>query len=323
MGKQETLKIIQEYYIKKYDDIFYVITRLGGCVYQSQLSRWLFDNSPHTTGSKNFINEMIRVKLFKYYNLGQNRILLLTCTVFKHYAVHNHAIRLNGTRLIKNAILMERYFQEGYYKREPRQLRDRINQSNCLSYLPTGENHIRLLNNYIIFFRKHGWSTKTLEKELEIQNVRLYNCLHYNKKDRIVIPISKTIDGLDLYVLERFSIYISTVSYSSNKNEINIYLDYYLINELTPRRVANNIIMAIQYSESLFSDYEHELTAKAHLCVYSCFGDLNNYMNNVYRYLSYSNIYQVASEVIKQDISFQEFDLRSSLFAFIDPKNIA
>ena len=325
MATSDKIAALQIYYLNQYKEVFWVILRLGGCVMQQQLCRWLNNNQTDTTKNTNFIKKLEEAQLIKIRKIGSNNLLILTYPVFQYFNI-NRTVKVNGAKIKRSAMIMEKYLRIGYYDKPPIELKRRLEKSACLSFMTTGEQHLRLIQKYITILEEKGWSTDGLLHEEKI----LFQRFDYQTKFAFYenyppLELNKEDKELDLYNLECQNSFISGIQFKvlpSGKEQLVIFADIFNIYEKDPLSIAKLVLQTQETLEAIIADYKNSNFAKVYVQVYSHLAYSAEYEKKVYTYLCAQPEYLGNIDAAKDMVRLHFLNTKTTLFSNIDPCSI-
>ena len=312
----EYIYALQSYYLPKYQELFKVIAYLGGCILRQQLSRLMFRGKADCTQADALVKKLTDSKLVKVQRIGTSNVLILTYPVFRYLNI-NRTANLNGTRLKVSALIMEKYLRQGVWKLdEPAMaLRKRMEKTAALSFMSSGEAHMRQLYTLIQAFEARGLDTDGLryqyaraEKRMEHDFRKEYTC---HKLDLQKEP--------DLYTLECKNIYLVGVKERENaygRMQLEAIVDMYHVSDLTPAKMAAYIIEAKRIIESTLQN-----DSSSSIRIYSHGPEDTDYADKVYSALEQYPEYALP-DTAREQVTFHFFDTRRTLFGGVSPSTI-
>lgn len=313
----EYIYALQSWYLPKYADLFKVIAYLGGCITQQQLTRLLFQNKTDCVSRDRLVRKLLDAKLLKVEKLGGNNILLLTYPVFRYLDIQRTA-KISGTRLKLSALILEKYLRLRIYNAEhpAMALKDRLEKTSALSYLPTGVAHMRQMHYLTTVFAERGLCTDGLQYQYRRAEKRMEHCFRkeYDKAHRLGLSKEP-----DLFGLECKNIYLTGVRMRQGpygKEHLEGIVDVYHISNLTPAKLTSYIIEAKRVIESTL---QNDSTALIH--IYSHGAEDTAYMDQVYAALEQYPEF-VLPDTAREQVTFHFFDTKAALFSNIDPDRI-
>lgn len=325
MSISDRTAALQVHYLSKHSDILYVIMRIGGCILQQQLCRWLNNNKTDTTSNTSLVKNLVESQLVKVRQIGGNNILIITYPVFKYFKV-NRTVKINGAKIKRSAMIMEKYLRMGYYTKDPIELKKRLEKTSCLSYMTTGEPALRLIQKYIPLLENKGWSVDGLKHQEQIMYQRFDHQTKFLLYENYPpLKLDKEDGQLDLYNLECQNSFISGIRFdklSNGKEQLQVHADIYNVYEKDPLSIAKLVLDTQQTIEGIFADFKNDNFVDVYIQVYSHNEYNFDYENKVYTYLCTQNEYIGNIDLAKQRIKLVWFNSKSSLFSNIDPSSI-
>ena len=326
MAISDRTAALQAYYLSKYNTELWVIMRLGGCIFQQQLCRWLNNNKTDTTSNTALVKRLEEAQLIKIKKVGnKNNILILTYPVFKYFRV-NRTAKINGAKIKRSAMIMEKYLRMGYYTKDPIELKKRLEKTSCLPYMTTGEPALRLLQKYIPLLENRGWCVDGLKHQEQIMYQRFDHQTKFLLYENYPpLKLDKEDGQLDLYNLECQNAFISGIRFDklqNGKEQLQAYIDIYNVYEKDPSSIAKLVLDAQRTIESIFADYKNDNFVDVYIQVYSHNEHNVDYENKLYTYLCTQNEYIGNEELVRNRIRLVFLDSRTSLFSNIDPSSI-
>lgn len=322
MATSDKIAAMQIYFLSKYNEIFWIITRVGGCVMQQQLCRLLNNNLTDTTKNTALVKKLEEAQLIKIKKIGSNNVLILTYPVFQYFKI-NRTVKINGAKIKRSAMIMEKYLRLGYYEKPPVELKKRLEKTSALSYMTTGEPHLLLVHKYINILQAKGWCVDGLKNEQEI----LYQRFDYQTKFALYenyppLDLNKEEKELDLYNLECQNSFISGIQFKvlpSGKAQLVILADIYNVYEKDPLSIAKLVLITQETIEAIFADYENSNFAKVYVQVYSHMAYSADYEKKVYTYLCAQPEYIGNAALAKDMVQLNFLNTKTTLFSNIDP----
>lgn len=324
MGKSEQIYGLQSYYTSKYNEILWVILRIGGCILQQQLCRWINNNQTDTTANTAFVKKLEEGQLIKIKKIGNNNLLILTYPVFQYFQV-NRTVKINGTKIKRSAMIMEKYLRLGYHSKPPVELKKRLSKTATLSYMTTCESHLRLIQKYMPILESKSWRIDGLKHQEQI----LYKRFDYQTKFALYensppLELDKEDNELDLYNLECQNSFITGIRFDilNGKEQLKVFADIYNIYEKDSLSIAKLILDTQRTIEAIFADYKNSNFVEVYVQVYSHAAYNIDYENKVYSYLCAQNEYIGNEELARSIIKLTFMDNSSKLFSNISPNSI-
>lgn len=325
MAISDRTAALQVHYLSKHSDILYVIMRIGGCILQQQLCRWLNNNKTDTTSNTALVKNLVESQLVKVRQIGGNNILIITYPVFKYFKV-NRTVKINGAKIKRSAMIMEKYLRMGYYTKDPIELKKRLEKTSCLSYMTTGEPALRLIQKYIPLLENRGWSVDGLRHQEKIMYKRFDHQTKFLLYENYPpLELNKEDGELDLYNLECQNAFISGIRFDklpNDKEQLQVHADIYNVYEKDPLSITKLVLDTQRTIESIFADYKNDNFADVYITIYSHHAYSEDYENKLYSYLCIQNEYVGTEELVRSRIRLVFLDSRTSLFSNIDPRSI-
>ena len=110
----EFVSAMQKFYLEKYEDLFYCIIHLGGCLPQAQLCRLLFKNETKNSVSQRLFRDFKKAKLIRVAKMSRGNLIMLAYPTFLHCGLDRTAY-YNGKRVKLGSLIMEKHLSRGIY----------------------------------------------------------------------------------------------------------------------------------------------------------------------------------------------------------------
>lgn len=327
MAISDRTAALQVYYLSKYNIELWVIMRLGGCIFQQQLCRWLNNNKTDTTTNTALVKRLEEAQLIKIKKVGnKNNILILTYPVLKYFNV-NRTVKINGAKIKRSAMVMEKYLLMGYYTRNPIELKNRLEKTSCLAYMTSGHPALRLIQKYIPLLENRGWGVDGLRHQEKIMYQRFDHQTKFLLYENYPpLKLDKEDGQLDLYNLECQNSFISGIRFdklSNGKEQLQVHADIYNVYEKDPISIAKLVLDTQRTIESIFADYKNDNFADVYITIFSHREFCECYENKIYTYLcSITNEYIGNEELARNRIRMSWLNTKTTLFSNIDPSSI-
>lgn len=309
MYSQNTVAL-QKHYLQKCEDFFWILLRLG-CIPQSQICRLLFKNATDSTTNTALMQTFEGIGLINRVQFGNTNICRATHTVSRYFG-NKQIVKISGAKLKRGSLILEKYLRLGYYDRPTKNLRERLDKTTALLYLPTASQSIKLLKRYQTYFEERNLHTDGIQNELAVLQKR-YD-FQFDKKIKIDSNVT------DLYHLESINCFLSGIRFELKNGKFKpiINADIYNIHNLPSQRLAKHILTSMTTLESIFNiDINMGIVV---ITIYSHEEQNTKEMNIVYNYLSYKLGLDI--EPLKNQVKFIYFGTKAHLFSHIDPSNI-
>ncbi len=325
MALNESLTVLQGHYINKYSETLWVIMRLGGCILQNQLCRWLYNNETDNVACTRMVKNWNDAKIIRVKKIGSNNLIVLCFNVMQYFEVRR-AVKLNGFKIKKSALIMEAMLREKWYEKHPIELKKRMQKASFLAFMTTGEPHLHQIDRYITVFKKRNRDISGLIHQKKIMEQRFDHAfkskIHENYPP---LELNKNEYEIDLYNLECQSSYISGVSFKSQpdgEEKLRIYVDIFAITTKSAKEMSKLIITVQRTIESIFDDYVNNRPCEVIIRIYSHNKSDNTYIDKVYDLLGCESEYVCHTDLLRQKIHFVCFDSKARLFSNIDPDKL-
>ena len=323
MATSDKIAALQCYYLNQNNDIFWIILRLGGCIMQQQLCRLLNNNLTDTTKNTALVKKLEEAQLIKIKKIGSNNVLILTYPVFQYFKI-NRTVKLNGVKIKRSAMIMEKYLRLGYYSKPPIELKRRLQKTAALSYMTTGQAHLLLIQKYIPILKEKGWCVDGLKNQEEVLYKRFdYQTMFSLYENYPPLELDKENGELDLYNLECNNSFISGIRFAGEgERQLIVYADIYNVYEKSPLSIAKLVLQTQETLEAIFADYKNDNFAKVYVQIYSHLAYSADYEKKVYTYLCAQPEY-IGNEALAKDMVQLNFlNTKTTLFSNIDPCSI-
>ena len=320
----ERTAILQAHYINMYAELFWIILRLGGCVLQQQVCRLLNNNKSDTTANTALIKKLEEAKLIKIRKIGSNSVLIITYPVLKYFGV-NRTVKYKGVKIKRSAMILEKYLREGYYKVPILELKRRLQKTAALSFMVTGEPHLRLINAYTKALLEKGWQVDGLKHQEKILLKRFdYQTKFTLYENYPPLDLGKEANETDLYNLECQNSFITGIRMENrgSKKQLIITADIYNILEKNPIFAANLALLTMRTIEGIFADYKNSNFVEVEIHVYSHQSYSEDYTRKFYEKLCVAPEFLGQEELARRQVKLTFFDSKTRLFSNIDPSAI-
>ena len=315
MMLSEKEKVIQDYFFNKYEDLLWCIVRVGGCVVQSQMCRLLNNNKSDTHTNTILVDDLVQARILRKRRITANNILEVTVCTLNHFGI-NHPAEINAIRIKLSALVFENYLTQGYYEKEnpAMAMRQQMEKSSMLYYLPTGEAHIRQLHRLYEPFVNRGYSTDGLIYQMNRMEIRRQSGYGYASGNKLELPKEP-----DLFTVSQKNIYLSTVTVRRNEygsERLTALVDVYFARTWKTSQFVNNLIEAKRVIEdTLQNDSEAIFTIHSHNSANPDFEE------KVIKALSQFPEYLTEDEARKA-VTFKWYDTSRYIFSNVDPANL-
>lgn len=315
MMLSEKEKVIQDYFLHKYEDLLWCVVRVGGCVAQSQMCRLLNNNKSDTHTNTILVEDLIEARIFRKRRITANNILEVTLCTLNYFGI-TCPNEINAIRIKLSALVFENYLSKGYYAKEnpAKAMRKEMERGSLQYYMPTGEPHIMQLNKLYETFLARGFSTDGLTYQLKRMEKRRDSSRTYAGGNKLELTKEP-----DLFTVSQKNIYLNNVVLRRNEyggERLIALVDVYFARTWRTEYFVNNLIEAKRVIEDTLQN-----NAEAVFTIHSHYSANPDFENKVCKAMAQYPEYPTEDDV-RRAVTFKWYDTSRYIFSNVDPANL-
>jgi len=319
--KKEIADLNRDYYLEKYNDVFYIIIyALSGAIHLIELKRWLYNNKPDNAKAlRKVIADWEQLGLVNKVKMGRNYVLYMRAPVYNYFHLMYYR-PATSEKLKRTSLLMEKFLtEEKYYLKPPSELKNRLLKTNAVLFLASGESHKRIVQNYIKALTPYGWDMTGLNDQMQLMQAHIERSPSNNHFQKVDQSIEKEDYEENLYSLACKGIYLTGGKLENEESgsvTFTVHADIFNVNDIEGAKLANRIMSVYRMlSDMLYDSRNPKHKANIKITVYSHQAEDKKLIDQVYQHLKLNKEFCCYDDdMLKEHVQFVFFNTEKKLF---------